>query len=76
MDKMTPSEVPLTNEIAKRMGFVNLKAMENYEAAERPIAIDKLLLQVCNQGQMILEMKQHIEELERRLVATGTERIG
>lgn len=76
MTKMQPDEVPLTDEIAKRCGFINLAAMENYRAKKDKATLDSLLVEVCNLGQMLLATKKQVEELESRLVATGTERIG
>jgi len=63
-------EVVSAEEAAKGCGFFNVAAMEEYEQkyGGRFLA-EGLLADVCN-------LKQQIKQLEARLVATGTERIG
>lgn len=69
-------EVYMTDDLARNLGFINLAAYENYKRKREDVTIDKLLVEVVNLQQMVLDCKKHIESLDRRLSATGVERIG
>ena len=68
--------VEMSDAIAKRMGFINLKAFENYQRLRETADVDRLLVRLVNVEQMVIELQQAVEGLNSRLISTGCERIG
>lgn len=58
-------EEPLTEDLAKRLGFINLVAMGEWQRRRETVTVDKLLVDVCNMKQMILDTKLHVERVDR-----------
>lgn len=81
--KMHGIEVPLDDAVAQRMGFVNLAAFEEYRTRRHLPDADSLLKDLCNikqslvkYGKCIIALQDKLNDLEGRLAATGTEKIG
>lgn len=69
-------EVPMTDEIAKRMGFVNVAAFEEYQKRKGDLrSLDQMSIDICNMKQTLIKMGANIMDLNNRLISTGTERI-
>lgn len=83
--KMFPDIVPMTDDLAKKIGFINKDAYANYKKLVAPndmtiagksAMADAMLVHLVNLEQMVLESQRQIEKLRARLTDTGTERIG
>lgn len=58
------------------MGFINVNSLQNWQRKRHVVTLEMLLADICNLQQMVLDVKIGLEQLESRLVLTGTERIG
>ena len=45
----------------ERLGFINVEAFQEWRRRRETATLEKLLVDVCNMGQMLLDCKRHIE---------------